>query len=210
MNKIKDKLLLSNIFNLFGVSVCISSISNIFKIHNLHFNEDLMLIPALSIFFFFFICWTKAKIIKKDFKIKDKTSLLLIFGLIVNISIIFSPLQEQKHFVNLIIFMFATNIMVMTIFITLYRDKSQYIENFIIENKSFSKIKNNLIFKSSFRYIEFNLNDLHFKFDRFFGQVSINSEIFDTLDFKSKLNIIGVDVSNLKSENLAIMKILNY
>jgi len=85
MNKIKDKLLLSNIFNLFGVSVCISSISNIFKIHNLHFNEDLMLIPALSIFFFFFICWTKSKIIKKDFKIKDKTSLLLIFGLIVNI-----------------------------------------------------------------------------------------------------------------------------
>lgn len=210
MNKIKDKLLLSNIFNLFGVSVCISSISNIFKIHNLHFNEDLMLIPALSIFFFFFICWTKSKIIKKDFKIKDKTSLLLIFGLIVNISIIFSPLQEQKNFVNLIIFMFATNIMVMTIFITLYRDKIEYIENFIIENKSFSKIKNNLIFKSSFRYIEFNLNDLHFKFDRFFGQVSINSEIFDTLDFKSKLNIIGVDVSNLKSENLTIMKILNY
>lgn len=210
MKNIKDKFLLSNVFILFSLSVIALSLFNIFKIYQFHFDKTLLVLPLVSIFFLFFINLMKYKVIKENYKIKDKINFLLLFGIIVNIAIIFAPIQGQKHFVNLNIFMFASNIMVMTVFIAGYRDKNEYIENFIFENKSFSKIKNNLIFKSSFRYIEFNLNDLHFKFDKFFGQVSINSEIFDTFDFKSKLNLLGVEVSNLKSENLAVMKILNY
>ncbi len=210
MKNIKDKLLLSNVFILFGISVVTVSFFNIFKIYQFNFDKTLLFLPLTSIFFLFFINFMKYKVIKKNYKIKDKINFLLIFGLIVNIVIMFAPLQELKYFVNLNISLFSINLMIMTVFITLYRDKNEYIESFIFENKNFLRMKDNLIFKSSFRYIEFNLNDLHFKFDKFFGQVSINSEIFDTLEFKSKLNILGIEMSNFKSDNLAVMKILNY